>query len=325
MAALALALAAAVLGSATTAYAEPTARDIESVLRETAPEVLRDRADRVSSSAPASSTRQLTVGVGDDATELVSLRSGAAPTLATGTKARLRLKSRLANGNPTYRLDAGIDVVPLVKQDQSVQVVTILNARSSRERVRYTLDFAEGFDQTTITDDGSVLFLNDGQLVGGAAAPWARDSAGREIPTRYEVDGRILTQVIEHRNQQGVRYPVVADPWLGRDLFSRTWTTTYQGDTRYNLRKSLWGQAMHTPTIAGQAIMNVAGWAEAVAKLHGITSKRSVKQQYECHVGGGYGTLAGDWNLERVRPTRTVHWSYGVLVHRCNWTTANRY
>ena len=35
--------------------------------------------------------------------------------------------------------------------------------------------------------------------------------------------------------------------------------------------------------------------------------------------------FAGQWNLEKFRPNRTTHWSFGVAVHHCNWTTANRY
>jgi hypothetical protein len=49
--------------------------------------------------------------------------------------------------------------------------------------------------------------------LGVIAAPWARDANGRAIPTRYEIQGTTLVQVVDHR-RPGVVYPVVADPNL---------------------------------------------------------------------------------------------------------------
>lgn len=35
--------------------------------------------------------------------------------------------------------------------------------------------------------------------------------------------------------------------------------------------------------------------------------------------------LAGQWNLERKRPNWSIHWTYGVAIHHCNWDTPDRY
>lgn len=60
--------------------------------------------------------------------------------------------------------------------------------------------------------DGSVAIL-DGKhrelAVIGAA--WARDARGRAVPTHYDIQGRTLVQVVDHR-RPGVAYPVIADP-----------------------------------------------------------------------------------------------------------------
>ncbi|MFC7740370.1 hypothetical protein ACFQXA_04510 [Nocardiopsis composta] len=56
-----------------------------------------------------------------------------------------------------------------------------------------------------------------------------------------------------------------------------------------------------------------------------MTEKPTLRQQYNCHVAGGYFQIAGSWDLEKARPNRTAHWSYGVAVHRCNWNTPDRY
>ncbi|MFE7196542.1 hypothetical protein [Microbacterium oxydans] len=49
-----------------------------------------------------------------------------------------------------------------------------------------------------------------GEVLGSFAAPWAKDSAGKDVPTRYELNGQTLTQVVDHDSSS--TYPVVADP-----------------------------------------------------------------------------------------------------------------
>ncbi len=51
-----------------------------------------------------------------------------------------------------------------------------------------------------------------GILMTTLGAPWARDSAGRALPTAYVVEGNNLTQTID---TAGATFPVVADPWWG--------------------------------------------------------------------------------------------------------------
>lgn len=51
-----------------------------------------------------------------------------------------------------------------------------------------------------------------------------------------------------------------------------------------------------------------------------LLSKQTLKQQFECHATGAL--FAGQWNLEKFRPNRTVTWVKGVGTHHCNWNTA---
>ncbi len=58
--------------------------------------------------------------------------------------------------------------------------------------------------------DGSVRFFDsNGNESGGIASPWALDSNGGAVPTRYVLDGTTLIQIVEHKS---AAYPVVADP-----------------------------------------------------------------------------------------------------------------
>ena len=60
--------------------------------------------------------------------------------------------------------------------------------------------------------EGRVSILDaSGEEIAMVDAPWARDADGREVPTRYEVDGTTLVQVVDHRSA-AYRYPIVADP-----------------------------------------------------------------------------------------------------------------
>lgn len=69
--------------------------------------------------------------------------------------------------------------------------------------------------------DGRVSVSSaDGDLLAGIEAPWAVDAAGQELPTRYEVQGSILRQVVE--TESSTVFPVVADPTLTQ--FPGYWT-----------------------------------------------------------------------------------------------------
>lgn len=153
------------------------------------------------------------------------------------------------------------------------------------------------------------------------------------VNTRYEVSDNTVTQIIEHG--EGSAYPIVADPWLGIKLWSRITVDSYRSQPRVNLDLSGWGWAVWSGVAqgggvagfaAGQAILNTAGWSEAQGwstTVRNALDKTSQRQQFECHALGAL--FAGQWNLEKFRPNRTTHWSFGVAVHHCNWTTANRY
>jgi hypothetical protein len=53
---------------------------------------------------------------------------------------------------------------------------------------------------------------SDGVLVGMFAEPWARDAAGKSLPTNFEVNGNVVTQRVD---TAGASFPVVSDPfWI---------------------------------------------------------------------------------------------------------------
>lgn len=69
--------------------------------------------------------------------------------------------------------------------------------------------------------DGSAVITGAaGELLVTTTSPWAVDAGGAPVPTRYEVDGNNLIQVVDHGDGD-YAYPIVADPtyWWG----GKTW------------------------------------------------------------------------------------------------------
>jgi hypothetical protein len=233
--------------------------------------------------------------------------------------------STLVGGDVVMDSAHGYSVIPAPHRDGSVQVIVVIASRSSPARYDFTIG-SDVASTIQILSSGSALVLDaSGNVIAGAAPAWAFDAKGRRVPTHYEVSGDTLVQVIEHASQD-FDYPIVADPWLGLQLFDRLWRDTYNGDWRYNGDVSAWGAAVMwgipgTVTYeAGQLIMNTLGWDEWVAKYPAITNKATLKQQYACHVKAGTIGLpfTGTYNLERFRANKS-DWVWTVWSHRCNW------
>jgi len=227
----------------------------------------------------------------------------------------------VGTGAVAYDNANGSITVPVGKTDGSVQITTVIEGPEAPSVYEYTFDSALDLD---LFDDGSVVITDvDGAFQGGVAPPWAYDATGAAVDTWYEVNGSSLVQHVAHG--AGDAYPVVADPWLGINLFSWITVDSYSGQPRVNLLPSPWGASMWG-SAGGLVIMNTAGWDEAWTwngTVQSALNKPSQRQQFECHALGS--PFAGVWNLEKYRPNRTMHWTYGVAVHHCNWTTPNQY
>lgn len=243
----------------------------------------------------------------------------------------------VAHGIVSFDNKDGSATVPVVLQDGSVQINTVIASADAPTRYKYDLGLPEGASATEV--DGIVLLRDqDGSFLGGLAPAWAKDAEGREVPTRYELQGSSVTQVVEH--DANFTYPVVADPWLGVNLFSYVSSTVrapYLGRPVYTMELSAWGQLIYRGSAAlglagvpmgvgmpiayiGYQIMTNEGWAEVKSRQPGANTV-SVQQQYVCHVRYGYPVLGSGWrwDLERARPPKYDWTRTNVLVHRCNW------
>ena len=80
--------------------------------------------------------------------------------------------------------------------------------RGAPSSLTYRFDKGTTFEEV---GDGSLVLLQDGEVVGQAHIPWAIDANGKELPTYYRVQGHKLVQVIDTK---GAAYPIVSDPYI---------------------------------------------------------------------------------------------------------------
>lgn len=206
----------------------------------------------------------------------------------------------------------GSTTVPVPQSDDSLAVHTIIESADAPSRYAYDIGL-QSAGKMKVNEDGSVSIIgSDGAFLGGFAKPWATDAAGVSVPTRYEVHGRKLIQVVAHSDPK-IQYPVVADPWLGIDLISGLpWITYTPRGGVVNLNPTPWGRQFNgLPT-------HNAHVDELRTKLNrvGWNLTPTIQEQYLCHVVGNVFE-GGTYHLESWRPV--MYWGAQLnLTYRCN-------
>lgn len=159
--------------------------------------------------ASPESVDEVTVPVSPDSPVVVEGDGGAIAVSLPLAETSLPAETA-GEGVSVYVNTENFSTVPLVKDDASVQFTTVINGSDSP--INYTYDFPG--KTLTLESDGLVAVRAlDGSLDGMIAPAWAKDRAGQDVPTHYEVRGSSLTQSVEHGPRTA--YPVVADPYLG--------------------------------------------------------------------------------------------------------------
>ncbi|MFJ3395275.1 DUF2599 domain-containing protein [Leifsonia aquatica] len=220
---------------------------------------------------------------------------------------------------PTYENGNGSRTVPVVKSDGSVQITTILDSTQAPTRFDYTFDAGPGSYLEPV-DGLTVVRHADGGWAAGIAPAWAVDANGASVPTHYEIDGSVLTQVVEHSAGE-FAYPIVADPYLGQALISRVDVGSSSGKPTYAVVKTAYGNNVAmgytrpgvVDGLLGATVMRGEGWKEAIAKRPAMNST-TIKQQFDCHTV--YAPSKNPWNLEAFR-AQNANW--GVNPRECNW------
>lgn len=206
-----------------------------------------------------------------------------------------------------------VDVVVQPVEDGSVRISTVVNESSAPHAFTYKLSLP-GAASLELLGDGSIIIMRGGRHIGGVAAPWAVDAAGRDVATHFEIDEHSFTQVVEPT--ASATYPIVADPYLGISLISKAvWA------------RDLW---QYSPTLKvyptwygryGPAAARWAAWSETLNKTPRSgwpnPDTASMKNQFYCHfdVVRLRAPNKEYWGLDSKIPNRGY---WGFVNNSCN-------
>lgn len=216
------AIALIALGVAPADATEGSTADPIAALENVAPESLEDAADlRISESSGLEGTiEDVSIHVPIFPAEGITL-SGDDDAVVVGIGLPNADQASVAviegAGTVSYDNGDGSTTVPVVKDDGSVQINTVIGNPAAPTRYEYDLDLPDG---ATVREIGPGMFAvidAEGEPLTIVLPPWAKDAAGDDVPTNYALESGALVQYVEH-NRPGVSYPVVADPkfaWEG--------------------------------------------------------------------------------------------------------------
>ncbi|CAG7844941.1 hypothetical protein USB125703_01194 [Pseudoclavibacter triregionum] len=267
---------------------------------------------------------------GNETTTLEASTSTAAIADPSGTALTLTLVDESGHPAPSEvtadqhmytQHSEGVSSTTLLHDDGSVQTVSVISEPASATRTQYAVE-AEGLAAISSVEGALLIRAEDGSLIGGLAPAWAVDANGQAVPTHYEVEGNLITQVVDHASST-YAYPIVADPFWGTNLFDKV----ELGPGVHILTPSGWGRAIQNGVVngpvTGRIIFMNEGWREFLHRSPGPQwIFPTVRQQYACHVWyAGADWIGGPtWDLEIDRPVVTPDLvTYNVARHQCNW------
>ena len=205
-------------------------------------------------------------------------------------------------------------IVPVVQEDGSVAIHSVLADASAPTSYDYTLDLPAGSSiQVDPNGGGAVAVGSDGEALLVIGAPWATDANGNSIPTSYSASGNVLTQHVQI--SADTAFPVVADPWLGVNLVaSYSWTWVSGSGWKLNVNPTL--AARSFTGSYGYIVIGRAGWDELRNRIPSAQRTRlneSGKGQYVCHMG--FAGFDAQWNLELWKKAKSdAAW----VLSKCN-------
>ena len=222
-------------------------------------------------------------------------------------------------GVALYDNKNGSSTVVVPRQGNSLAALIVIDSETSPSSYEFDIQLAKG-GHLEMQESGAVVALNgDSTLQAVVAPPWAKDSDGKDVPTRYSIDGTTLTQIVD-LDSSAINFPVVADPWLGVDLISSfTWYSKYSSYEKIKIAV--------TPMMGFLDSSNAgwAGWSELKTKAGSRVNTTTYFQQFDCHAWGKAAIYfepppSNTWDLERSRRALSPGTEWNTYVSTlCNW------
>lgn len=262
---------------------------------------------------------QATVSIPDNPSNPIKVNAGdtgsVSVTLPFATQA---LAARLITDGAVIYDNKNSSVSSVVaRNDGSVQFASILQNSDAPTDYSYEFGLPKG-SRVVLSENGTVAILGaNGNYLGGIARAWATDSRGASVPTHFEVAGKRLIQVVDHKRLP-YSYPIVADPWLGFDMIgSTTWTSPSPYSPTLSIYPTPWGRAVAASTtfplgsgavaVIDQLSLNAA-WSETLSKTTRTGRPNpdtpTMFVQFECHYFwvSKKIPIKANWNLDSRRP-----------------------
>jgi hypothetical protein len=160
----------------------------------------------------ATDAAMVSVVVPDEATDGITLSAGDFTMnigLPNADEAGPSVPS--AQGSMVYP-SAHSSASAVIPTGDGVQLLSVIDSEKAAESFEYDLGLLSGHLLGATADGGARVVDQEGVVKAEFEPAWAQDAAGIDVPTRYSVEGNTLTQIVDHRDLEGVAYPVVADP-----------------------------------------------------------------------------------------------------------------
>lgn len=151
-----------------------------------------------------------------DVTELVDVAARAPAEVPAASGVSFALPATLAGDRLVSQSEIaaaapGVSITSVGSEPQiAFQIAGFADAHSFAFTVA-------GADELVQTPSGEVVLFKQGEQLGHLKAPWAIAADGMSVPTRFEVNGTEVTQVIDAA--VSTAYPIVADPSYDVDWF----------------------------------------------------------------------------------------------------------
>lgn len=119
-----------------------------------------------------------------------------------------------ATASVVHALIDGSTLVPLVRDDATLQILSVVNDSDAPHEFAYTFDSEGGATVRLRADGGAEIVAASGDTIADVEVPWAFDAEGSPVATHFEAHGDTLVQRIVVDDPASVVYPIVADPAL---------------------------------------------------------------------------------------------------------------
>lgn len=95
--------------------------------------------------------------------------------------------------------------------DSGFRIVNVMHSKDASNAFAFALEIPKDAHLEMV--EGSVQVLVGDVPIGSLKAPWAFDANGIAVPTRFEINGNFVTQIVEVNS--ATTFPVVSDPNWG--------------------------------------------------------------------------------------------------------------